>query len=113
MIWSTTRTALRRLLNAPKFIRQYSHTGTPEEMERIANKWKNITFFVCFPTIIVCSIHVYLAEMEHLSHPRPEFKKYDHMYFRLKPFPWGDGNHGLFHNPIYNALPEGYEAPGN
>jgi len=74
--------------------------------------WKNLTLFVALPAIAVCTANAWVHEKEHLAHPehaRPPFVAYEYLRRRTKPFPWGDGNHTLFHNPKKNALPEGYE----
>lgn len=73
--------------------------------------WRRLTFFVGFPAIGLGMLNAYLGHVEHSKHPRPEFIPYEHLRVRRKPFPWGDGNHSLFHNPVKNALPTGYEAP--
>ena len=93
--------ALKRLQTVPRLVRQYGHKGTFEEFDATAEKWKKICLYVCFPSIVICAIHCYFAETEHFSHPRPEFKKYDHMYIRNKPFPWGDGKRRLVQEPDY------------
>ena len=72
--------------------------------------WKKVFYFVACPALVISMINTYLAEIEHWKHyRRPKFVPMEYMYIRTTKFPWGDGNHGLFHNPLVNALPQGWE----
>ncbi|XP_055681790.1 cytochrome c oxidase subunit 6A, mitochondrial [Lutzomyia longipalpis] len=72
--------------------------------------WKRLSFFVAIPAVGLCMLNAYLGHQKDHGKPRPEFVKYEHLRMRSKRFPWGDGNHSLFHNPHTNALPDGYET---
>ncbi|CAG2179405.1 unnamed protein product [Oppiella nova] len=72
--------------------------------------WQKVFLLVCIPAIGLSGLNTYLVEKEHHEHfHRPEFKPYEYMRIRTKPFPWGDGQRTLFHNPKVNPLPDGWE----
>ncbi|KAJ7989534.1 hypothetical protein DPEC_G00305540 [Dallia pectoralis] len=84
-----------------------SHTGQDAGSVKT---WKILSYVVALPGVAVCMVNAYL-KMQHKSHENPEFVSYSHLRVRTKKWPWGDGNHSLFHNPHTNALPGGYEGP--
>ncbi|KAG7202107.1 hypothetical protein KM043_004776 [Ampulex compressa] len=103
-----------RVLNSAKVPRKYysspSAPITPDTLpqDHGAARWRNIFFLVAIPCLGLSMLNSYLNHQKH-GHERPEFKPYAHLRIRRKPFPWGDGNHSLFHNKHTNALPDGYE----
>ncbi|XP_070172273.1 cytochrome c oxidase subunit 6A2, mitochondrial [Polyergus mexicanus] len=93
------------------FSRKYATSASHEHAssEQTQLLWKRISLFLGFPAIGLAMLNCYLNHQAHHNDERAEFIPYDHMRIRTKKFPWGDGNHTLFHNPKVNALPEGYE----
>jgi cytochrome c oxidase subunit 6a len=67
---------------------------------------RSVTLFVLLPALGLMTLANFAVKHEH---ERPEFVPYSYMRIRTKPFPWGDGQKSLFHNPKVNALPDGYE----
>ncbi|CAG8451049.1 6859_t:CDS:2 [Ambispora leptoticha] len=70
--------------------------------------WKNISIYVCIPSLVLATWNAYRIMKEHEKHeahhyvPPEERPLYPYMRLRNKPFPWGDGDHSLFHNPRVN-----------
>eukprot|EP01147_Barroeca_monosierra_P010162 gene10162-2324_t len=81
--------------------------ATFEHAKKTLNTYKVLSLLVAIPACgLIAYKSFFLSEHPHA----PDFKEYSHLRKRAKKFPWGDGNHTLFHNPHFNALPDGYEA---
>lgn len=91
----------------------WAHTDNPyRHVHQPSAHWGKV-MMVMIPLTIGLGIRAYLIEVEeekHVHEHRPEYVPLEYLRIRRTPFPWGDGNHSLFHNPKRNPIPGvGYE----
>ncbi|CAD5120970.1 DgyrCDS9515 [Dimorphilus gyrociliatus] len=96
-------------------VRRFASSSGPSAVAEHGGmrNWRFLSLVVALPGVGVCYLNAQLKEEEVHNAPRPEFKPYEHLRIRTKKFPWGDGNHSLFHNSHVNALPDGFEEDGH
>ncbi|KAK7694926.1 hypothetical protein QCA50_002114 [Cerrena zonata] len=111
--------ARRSLRVLPRATRSYSATADVAKASyhekqlalehhaaQTADMWRKISFYVCLPAIAACALWTrnlekeHEAHIEHLIHENdgkyPQPPRYDFLYRRARPFPWG--NNSLFFN---------------
>ncbi|KAJ2447581.1 Cytochrome c oxidase subunit 6A1, mitochondrial [Coemansia sp. RSA 2440] len=71
--------------------------------------WRKISLFVALPACAIVGYVSLKEEFEHIHHVEhdpPTFTAYPYLHVRKRKFPYGDGDHTPFWNPIMNPEPE-------
>ncbi|KAI6162103.1 COX6A, subunit VIa of cytochrome c oxidase [Pisolithus thermaeus] len=72
-----------------------------EHAQASTELWRKISYYVAFPSIVVCMAWVYNQHEKELHGGKlPEAPAYEYLNRRVKPFPWG--NNSLFFNAEVN-----------
>lgn len=77
-----------------------------------AKRQSKVLFYIGFPLIILTYMNAhFLEEEEHMAHEEhpKEHVLYPYLHRLATKFPFGDGNHTLFHNPKTNYDPHAKE----
>ncbi|XGW16018.1 hypothetical protein V3C99_001456 [Haemonchus contortus] len=82
-----------------------SLTEPPRRAESSRRKYKNIFVFVSIPCLAIAMYAAYIDYIARKERDRPKYIPYAYLNVRKRPFPWGDGNHSLFHNPREQYVP--------
>ncbi|KAJ2156200.1 Cytochrome c oxidase subunit 6A [Coemansia sp. RSA 552] len=102
---------------APRGARSYSaelwtksgYEASKEHAKSAVETWRKISLFVAVPA---CALMGYVAtkgeldHIHHLEHDPPKFVAYPYLRVRKRNFPYGDGDHTPFWNPLVNPDPE-------
>ncbi|KAJ1736841.1 hypothetical protein LPJ72_001045 [Coemansia sp. Benny D160-2] len=102
---------------APRSTRSYSsglftpaeYEASKEHARNAVETWRKISLFLALPA---CGIFGYVAtkdefdHIHHMEHDPPKFVGFPYLHVRRSKFPYGDGEHTLFWNPLTNPDPE-------
>uniref|UniRef100_A0A1I7XA39 Cytochrome c oxidase subunit n=1 Tax=Heterorhabditis bacteriophora TaxID=37862 RepID=A0A1I7XA39_HETBA len=84
---------------------RHSYMAALKENEHSKHTWQRIFYMASIPCLAITMWAALSDHVEHRSHERPDYIPYSYLNVRKKPFPWGDGNHTLFHNPSEQWVP--------
>ena len=89
---------------------QFAQRAAEEEAHAAStlHLWKRLSLFVCIPVVSYLTWKKLYVEREHLE--KFEYHPWSHLRIRNKPFPWGDGDLSLLHNPKTNPVPPKEES---